>query len=74
MLHRRRGQIVFVSSLAGLVGLYGYSAYAASKFAVVGMAQSLRQELSDTGVSAHQKSPGVLVQVNFLLFPVYELA
>lgn len=39
------GTIVIVSSLAGLVGTYGYSAYAASKFALVGLSQCLRNEL-----------------------------
>jgi 3-dehydrosphinganine reductase len=38
------GHVVNVSSLAGLIGIYGYTAYAASKFAVVGFSQALRQE------------------------------
>jgi 3-dehydrosphinganine reductase len=39
------GQIAIVSSLAGMLGIYGYSAYAASKFALRGFAECLRQEL-----------------------------
>ncbi len=39
------GQIAIVSSLAGLLGVYGFTAYAASKFALRGFAESLRQEL-----------------------------
>lgn len=35
------GKIVFVSSLAGLVGVFGLTAYSASKFAVRGFAESL---------------------------------
>ena len=35
------GIIVFVSSLAGLVGLFGFTAYSASKFAVRGFAEAL---------------------------------
>jgi 3-dehydrosphinganine reductase len=35
------GVLVFVSSLAGLVGLYGFTAYSASKFAVRGFAEAL---------------------------------
>jgi len=35
------GKIVFVSSLAGLVGVFGYTAYSASKFALRGFAESL---------------------------------
>lgn len=57
MLRRRSGQLVFVSSMAGLIGLYGYSAYAASKFAVTGFAQALRQELAGSGVSVHLVCP-----------------
>lgn len=40
-----RSHILMFSSLAGLFGLYGYSAYSASKFALVGLAESLAQEL-----------------------------
>jgi len=57
MLQRRSGQIAFVSSLSGLVGVYGYTAYSASKFAVNGFVQALRQELSGSGVSVHLVCP-----------------
>ena len=40
------GRIVLVASGAALVGLYGYSSYAPSKFAVRGLAEALRSELS----------------------------
>jgi len=39
------GHIALVASSAGLYGVYGYSAYGASKFALVGLAESLRSEL-----------------------------
>ncbi|MCB9555032.1 MAG: SDR family oxidoreductase [Deltaproteobacteria bacterium] len=39
------GHIVNVSSLLGFMGVFGYTAYAASKFAVVGFSECLRQEL-----------------------------
>lgn len=57
MLQRGSGQLVFISSMAGLIGLHGYSAYAASKFAVTGMVQALRQELAGSGVSVHLVCP-----------------
>jgi 3-dehydrosphinganine reductase len=57
MLQRGSGQIAFVSSMAGLTGIYGYSAYSASKFAVTGLSQALRQELAGTGVSVHLICP-----------------
>ncbi len=41
MKSNSKGALVFVSSLAGLVGLYGFTAYSASKFAVRGFAEAL---------------------------------
>jgi short-subunit dehydrogenase len=52
MLGRRSGQIAFISSMSGVMGVYGYSAYCASKYAVTGFVQALQQELLGTGVSA----------------------
>ncbi|HEX3881223.1 MAG TPA: SDR family oxidoreductase [Stellaceae bacterium] len=51
MRARRRGRIVLISSGAGLVGIYGYTAYAASKFALRGLAEALRAELRPDGVA-----------------------
>jgi 3-dehydrosphinganine reductase len=53
MARRRSGHIVMISSGAGLIGIYGYSAYCASKFALHGFAQALRSEARchDVGVS-----------------------
>lgn len=42
---KRRGHIVNVSSLAGVLGIFGYAAYAPSKFAVMGYSDVIRQEL-----------------------------
>jgi 3-dehydrosphinganine reductase len=44
------GKIGLVSSGAGQFGIYGYSAYAASKFAVRGLAEVLRVELRPCGI------------------------
>lgn len=46
-------RIVFVSSIGGLLSFYGYSAYSASKFALVGLAEALHMELKpfDIGVT-----------------------
>ena len=52
MLERSHGQIAFISSTAGLMGVYGYSAYCASKYAVTGFVMALQQELYGTGVCA----------------------
>lgn len=50
MVERRRGTILVVSSTAGLIGVYGYSPYCPSKFAVRGLAETLRAELKPSGV------------------------
>jgi len=50
MIARRSGHLVLVSSTAGLIGVYGYSAYSATKFAVRGLAESLRSEVHPFGV------------------------
>jgi len=51
------GTIAIVSSLAGLVGTYGYSAYATSKFALVGLSQCLRNELKPDGIDVKVLCP-----------------
>jgi 3-dehydrosphinganine reductase len=43
-LKQSKGQLSFVSSVAGYVGLIGYSSYAPAKFALTGLAQCLRME------------------------------
>lgn len=45
MVERGHGHIAMVSSMGGLVGVYGYSAYSAGKFGVTGFAEVLRCEL-----------------------------
>jgi 3-dehydrosphinganine reductase len=50
MQAQRRGSIVLISSGAGLVGVFGYTAYSPSKFAVRGLAESLRGELRLSGI------------------------
>lgn len=46
----RGGHIVIVSSAAGLMGMYGYTAYGTSKYALVGFAECLRSELKPLGI------------------------
>jgi len=50
MIERRAGSFVGVSSAAGLVGVFGYTAYAPTKFAVRGFLESLRGELLPYGI------------------------
>lgn len=59
-LKASKGSIVAVSSLAGLVGVPGRTAYGASKFAMTGFFESLRAELKPSGVSVTTAYPGVV--------------
>ncbi len=49
-LRARRGCIVNTASVAGIIGILGYTDYAASKFAVIGFSEALRSELAGSGV------------------------
>ena len=50
MVERGTGSIVGISSGAGLVGVFGYTAYGAAKFAVRGLLEALRAEMAPHGV------------------------
>jgi NADP-dependent 3-hydroxy acid dehydrogenase YdfG len=58
LLRQKAGVIVNTSSVFGLVGFPHQSAYCASKFAVRGYTEALRQELRGTGVRAATVYPG----------------
>lgn len=57
MAVRKRGHIVLIASGAAFVGIYGYAAYAPSKFAVRALAETLRAELAEHGVSVSLACP-----------------
>jgi NAD(P)-dependent dehydrogenase (short-subunit alcohol dehydrogenase family) len=59
-LKASQGRLVAVSSLAGLVGVPGRSAYGATKFAMSGFFESLRAELKPHQVSVTIAYPGVV--------------
>lgn len=53
-----RGWLVNISSMAGLTGCFGYTAYCASKHALVGLTEALRFELEPQGIKLHLVCPG----------------
>ncbi|HIV70017.1 MAG TPA: SDR family oxidoreductase [Candidatus Aquabacterium excrementipullorum] len=59
-LKTSQGLIVAVSSLAGLVGVPGRTAYSATKFAMTGFFEALRVELAPHGVGVTIAYPGVV--------------
>ena len=56
-LVKTRGLISNVSSMGGLIATFGYSAYAASKYAVIGLSEALRNELRPQGVRVNVVCP-----------------
>jgi len=58
MIERDRGQVVAISSLAGLLGMPGHAAYCASKAAVHTFMESVRVDLRGTRVRATTIYPG----------------
>jgi NAD(P)-dependent dehydrogenase (short-subunit alcohol dehydrogenase family) len=56
----REGSIVFISSQAGRKGAADWGAYCASKFAVIGLMESLAQEVAQRGIRANAICPGAV--------------
>lgn len=50
LLQQKRGHILNISSLGGVMGLFGYTAYCGSKFAVMGFSEALRREVQGQGI------------------------
>ncbi len=58
LVARQSGTLLFISSIAGKVGVPMRTAYCAAKFGLIGYADALRAELSQQGVSVHVVCPG----------------
>ncbi|BDD06794.1 SDR family oxidoreductase [Aureibacter tunicatorum] len=58
MRAQKKGRIIFITSLAGLIGVPYQSYYAASKHALEGLAKSIRHEVKEFGVSVSCVEPG----------------
>jgi short-subunit dehydrogenase len=59
-LHRGSGRLVFVGSVAGLLGVPGEAWYSATKAGLGCLADALREELRPTGIGVSLISPGVV--------------
>jgi NAD(P)-dependent dehydrogenase (short-subunit alcohol dehydrogenase family) len=60
LIRQSKGRIVNIASVLGLVGLPLLGAYAASKFAIVGLSETLRNELKPQGIHVAMIAPGYI--------------
>lgn len=60
MRRARKGRLIFVSSIGGLIGSMARTAYCASKFAIEGFAEALSQEVKPFGIQVSIVEPAII--------------
>lgn len=61
MIEKKRGDIINISSMSGVNGTKGSSAYSATKFGVLGMTQSLAQEMRQHNIRVSALTPSRVI-------------
>jgi 3-oxoacyl-[acyl-carrier protein] reductase len=59
MMRQKSGRIVNITSVSGIVGIPGQTAYSAAKAAIIGFTRSLAKEIAKWGVSVNAVAPGL---------------
>ena len=60
MLKARRGRIVSIASIVGLIGNPGQANYAASKAGIIGLTKAVAKELASRGITCNAIAPGFI--------------
>jgi 3-oxoacyl-[acyl-carrier protein] reductase len=60
MMRRRRGRLIGITSVVGVMGNAGQTNYAASKAGMIGFTKALAQEVASRGITANCVAPGFI--------------
>jgi 3-oxoacyl-[acyl-carrier protein] reductase len=60
MVKQRRGRVISIASIVGVMGNAGQANYAASKAAIIGLTKSIAREYANRGITANAVAPGFI--------------